>query len=472
MKGLDKRKYHAVTFEDEEVYPWIVNSEALERITLNAAYISNLRKVFSRPQMTSFVYSICDHENDSLPNLSLDEVLKLYGIKSRVEQIGGFQSYDDYFKFRDSTKLALLTEKFYGQPYISLGSSRHCLLKDAHLKGVGFNALAITDDFHHRWGGFIARDALKSILTDIIVQKRTKLGSAPILANFIYRNQTLGTIKQCLQLRDASSFRLAQVHPDFCSLNEKKLVKDYLFKNFKTQNLQEILTKIIEHYIHSFSVGIYYRSPSFDNLLVDGRFIDCESIDFTLDKRPVPRFVMVAVKGRLDDETIKDLNFSDATHFFSELSFIDSSLHYLWKLCALTHFVFDSLTPSFDYDLGNVFENMAGALLKDVLKEEDWNLFKAYKSNTLMRLIDNEDDGQVLIKNDDLKGFSHFNYNHHFYDLRLNHTIVCFSENLKADLKYECNELLKKWEIAFWPKDTGSDWNLAFDHYYKMFNSI
>ena len=58
MKGLDKRKYHAVTFEEEEHYPWIVNFDALDRIKLNAAYIANLKNVFSEPQKTSFVYSI------------------------------------------------------------------------------------------------------------------------------------------------------------------------------------------------------------------------------------------------------------------------------------------------------------------------------------------------------------------------------------------------------------------------------
>jgi hypothetical protein len=472
MRGLDRRKYIAVTFENKAISPWIVDQSKIKQIKLNAKYLNQVREQFNNSASQDVLQTSLAATAPSSSAIELEEVTHSLGIMSQQISVGGLLDFNHHQEMLSKVELALPAERFYGRPYVNLGSSRHALAWDMQLKGVGFNQLCLNGDFHHRWGGFIVRDALKAFLSDIVASKRTKLGTLHTAAAFIYHDHALGKIPLALQLRDAQSYRLAQVHPDFTPQQDKEVVRQHLCRYFHTQDPELMLQTICEHYTHAVAQGIHFRSISFDNLTVDGRFLDCESIDFTTDHRPVPRFVILIVPNQHVNRSLADLRLAEALQQFPDSYFGDSLVHHIYNLTYLTEYIYRSIWPELGFCSLQEVKNQVRKHLPGLATQEDFDLLDTYQSSTLTTFLGLNQDQLHRVKSQDLKGMGHFVYNHHYPYPFSDATAICFTENMRQDLKYECNQILKKWEVLFWPHQEELNWDNAFLNYQKMYQSV
>ena len=471
MWNLDLKKYSPVYLVKTPITPWIVNEKFMPQLEANAAFVKQL--IGSYPHKKRGVMNwIKGAFHTPVESLEEIDVLTYFGLKTIGTLGGAFVDQNDFDQWIAVAEIALPTERFYSKPFLSLGSSRHVLLQDVQLKGVGRNNLCIDQDFYHSWGGLVMRDALKGYLSMLVANKKTKLGCLNILGLFNYTEVPAGSPPLTLVVRESNSFRLCQIDSSFLTDTDIKVVKSFLTKSFPGLRPQEMLEKILDHYIHAYSVGVIHRSPNKENLLIDGRWIDTESIDFKMDSSALYPFLKIVVPCS-DEELPNNFGktFAQVTSGEENILFYDSWIHHLYFMCELTFESYQDLWPEEIDGLTDCFWKIMRTYFSsealDVWKTQTFHLIS---NNQIQFCSQTQDELDAFANILELAATCHdFKCIGHHYDPTLGGMVYTFAQS-EEDIHQVVNRLLRKWEISFWPGE--KNWKEAFDQARKAMATI
>ncbi len=463
MFGLDYRKYKIIHLETEKITPWIVNPDSIRSIKELAAFIKNISMhMEKRYPYDTYKYLTSKYlaPKKTIKNITLEDVLGIIGLKTKQWPSDTFFNHYDFNNFKSNTKCLLFTEKNLIPQHIGMGSSRHVLGVNYQLKGIGKNSLAHDEDYYHSWGGMVCRDGLAVILSDHAIEKRTKLGCMKTDAVFRYAKEQLKNTPLVLSLRKNNTFRLSQIVDHFISHDEKKFVRKHLFSIFKTEGAHNIFAKIVENYVHAASVGVFHRSVTQENLTIDGRFIDTESIDYTKDSKAIPFYISVGLKKDTHSYGPKIKLVSDKALRNNEIFFYGSWIHDLLLISEMTSKSFKAIfNEDFEY------EDLTLRFIEDYFpgKLEKWKALLQYTSFGKYMSLTGElkvdcinNIGEVI----SLCGEYYCTGSH--YDLWTHLDKVTFSQQ-EDDLSLYRLKMLRKVEAALWSKELS--WDQSFENW-------
>lgn len=471
MWNLDIRKYSPVYLVRATIVPWIIDESYMPKLKANAAFVKRLMESYPEKKRGTMNW-IKTEFNLQTEKTEEDDVLSYLGLKTIGTLSGVFVDQNDFDKWIGDAVIALPTERFYSKPFLSLGSSRHVLLQDIQLKGVGRNNLCIDQDFYHSWGGLVFRDALKGYLSSLVANRKTKLGCLSILGLFNYAEVPPGSPPLTLVVRESNSFRLCQIDPSFLTDTDIRVVKSFLTDSFPGLGPQQMLDKIIDHYIHAYSVGVVHRSPNSENLLIDGRWIDTESIDFKTDSSALYPFIKIVIP--CSDKDIPNnfgKTFLEVTSGEEGILFYDSWVHHLYFMCELTFAAYKTLWPDEVHGLDDVFWKLMRTYFPGSAvqpwKDQTSNMISHNQmlfSTRTQDQLDSFDTIQAL-----LPVCEKYKCIGHHFDPSLGGMVYTFAES-EEDIHQSVNKLLRKWEISLWPHET--NWEAAFERARKSLASV
>jgi hypothetical protein len=245
-----------------------------------------------------------------------------------------FASQSTYDQWLED-KVILRTERFFpGRPVWNIASTRHALLGDYQFKGVGFTGITGRADYPHISGDL----DLYLALYETVVSwhfKETPMRSQKVVALWKDDHPTNPKI---LMLREANSFRLAQVMGIDLEAEEKNIILRSL--NISEEDkLVDKFFDVLKGYAWFVAHSYEYTSPTFDNLMIDGSLIDCSSIlhyngngwsvPFHLSKGPENLW---GVYYNLNGEILTFLTYTHRAYknLGLELEF-DTALDYFWN---------------------------------------------------------------------------------------------------------------------------------------------
>ena len=266
--------------------------------------------------------------------------LKLQALHLRSEPISAsFLSKETFHKIH-SQGWGVVSEKFIGEKggQLNLGSSRHALIYKMQLKGCGRNSLAHRMDYSHAWGGVEKNEAIYSYLMSFLLNDSLPLGAlrVPYVFQYIETQKKWGRDNICCTVREADSYRLAQVHSNAISENEKKVLLEHLQWKIPGQSWETRKKALLFQYFSFFFLNFHHNSMNSENALLDGSVIDCESIGQLgdLDKQAIVLDFYPKQSELLHFDEVKEM--SDETLLRNLLSqenfsFYQSNLHSIMR---------------------------------------------------------------------------------------------------------------------------------------------
>ena len=280
---------------------WSENSEFLNQLKLkplvtpylNNSYFSELNKPTSFQEDTDAyektLLSLC------VQSISLPEKLTL----------------EEYFALMEGTYLSV-TEKFLSRHVLGhVASSRHILLKNIQIKGVGRTASTQQLSYPNMNGFIHTGEAVRGYFNGQLLKVSLPFGAVNVQAVLSVANEK---VHSSLVIRDALSHRLAQIEPIFLSSKDKQTLKDEVDHYFSGLETVEILDRVFEQHICLWVMGVEHPM-TVDNLALSGFAMDEEDMrpahdmeglifDFTL------RLKDEAVPTILDWRSLEKLEFS------------------------------------------------------------------------------------------------------------------------------------------------------------------
>lgn len=455
MLGLSEIKYSSVFLSHQAIQPWIVSESCLSQIKLNASFIKHVTECRKKRKTSSRSDILKLYQKEFEDISSLEESLGYLGMAANNGQ-EAFISSADYNEFRGGAEIGLLTEKYIFPALNSGGAGRHVLLKNAQLKSIGRNVTCINEDYFHSWGGMVIRDALKAYVTAHYIDERCKLKSLKHLGMFTYKDK-IKNVQCAVILRDAQTFRLSQLYPNTLSESEKVIVKNHLHQFFGTDDPIMMIKTIMDNYIHGFSVGISYEAVSPDNLLIDGRWIDTESVNLKLDRSSHDTWLQITIAGT-EDLQVEKYRSLDQILSGNELVFKDSWIHRLYLMVQATWFVYQGIWDGLEFNLEEEFRNC----LKKYRAQDDlepwFDLLKTHDSHLVYRFsMARKTNSKAPVhfgawKDQILKGYYHDQIEN------LHNLTFGYDRTNSHDLM---NVLINRWELLFSPE--ASRWENAFE---------
>lgn len=451
MWNLDPRKYSSVYLKKHAITPWIVPSENISELCAVAGLIRDMMSDYKNFHEMWSVSWAQEHFRKPSPSPAPEEMLTFLGLQAVHFTGSTFLSKEDFDQRERSADLVLPSEKFFSKPFISMGSSRHALAGNFQLKGIGRNSLCLDEDYYHSWGGWIFRDALKAFVADRLATGKSELGSLKLLGMFLYKDVPKGFPPLVLGIREADSYRLCQLEESFITKNEISTVQEFLEKRFPGLRPQEILASIFRNYLNAFLRGVIHRSPNKDNLLIDGRWIDSESLDCTLGDRPMYPFFRVFVKDKISfgegfQKQLKELQLKNV-HFY------DSWVHHLRLMCELTYDTYKTLYGDVFGGFASLYEKAltSSFLQKDV---DFWKPSLSFLSQNEMTFSRSQETELSLISDYHRyeEALGDFRCISLHYDSVLKGTVLNFA-SADEDIHFTMNKVIKKLEASFWPSE-------------------
>lgn len=450
MWNLNYSRYSPVWCKEDAIGPWFLCDDVLPRLKQNAAYVRQIKDNHSVERHVLTILNNLARQEVSVDHLSDEESIQELGLSSIGVPSGSFINKQHYSDFYSEAKMLLATEKFCAPDIFYSGSSRHANLYDIQLKGIGRNSLVNDFEYHHSWGGLTSFDAFKGLLSGIVVNQRTMLKELEVLGLFLYRNHLCDGLPQAVVARSMDSFRLAHCWPDQMTNEEKLEIRKHLAQMFPGLSLSEIQKNIAIHYTNAFHKGVLHRSPTLDNLLVDGRWIDSESLDFTLNGSQYPFFLQVFYP---DDK--KEIRFQK-NEYLTDISIKHTGLlygswvHHLQK-CIKAHYLFfqaldkKEALSDFNQDFSNTLLELSSCdrtywetVRKKYSCYTDWD----YKRELTRGLSPFTDTGGESLKD--------FRAQEIFYDSHLKGWVLYFSPI--PDPHHECMNFVKRMFSMYLPQ--------------------
>lgn len=346
MKGLSFFKYHRFGCEPARAELLLLNPDFRESLLLNAGFLD--RQCRGNPETPQ----------DLRPLESIEAAVQVLGIRTLKLQSPPFLNFQQRVEELAQAKFFLEAERFYAPPFLSPGSSRHGLLYNAQLKGIGRNGLTTDETFGHSWGGLYFADALRSYITEALISENPQ---EKILRTFGLFRYTGG---ESFIIREMRGFRLAQIHPSFLFKEEIPVILNFLSHEYPGQELESIFENILGLYVNRFLRGHYYKSISWDNLMLDGSYVDTESLILSLRKQPAEFVDVLVSEGPTVDA--KDELPKEGVYYF-----YDSWAHQLSLIASMYREVFSALGSSASAPA----HLMISALLKDQRLRSDFAEF-------------------------------------------------------------------------------------------------
>jgi hypothetical protein len=443
------------------VAPWIINPECVDRLQMNAAFIEHQKKIYSKKLDSWHIRTFMNSLKAFDPNSRAE--LHHYGVKSNQYAEGGKLKREEFEKLFTTSDLSLCAERFFAPDFMCQGSSRHALLYDVQLKGVGTNHLNFNQDYHHRWGGFLTRDALRAVFNNEILNARTPLGASEILGLFLFQEKTFQHIQECIQVRDATSYRLAQLFPGSTVPEDRKVAKEFLIQRFNGADSQAMIKTILHHYLMSFRNGVQYRSISYDNLLLDGVFTDSESVDFTVDKSQAPQFIKIFVPKNIEVKK------ESMAYYLGEYDcyFYSSWLHDLRLMYEMNAFIFDEIFQSTHFDQELFLE-----MINSLIQQPEYGNLVQYPSYRETELLPYRQRDLQLLKAQELEPFMNYNLIDYYTQTYLEGTVLVFCKDRVADLRLDTVQALNKLEVLLYTEFEKLGLEKSFENFQILKKSV
>lgn len=385
---------------ESPAYSWIVDQAAKPQIRQSASFIALAKEKFQGLLPYQYHQKYLQEAYAVTGDFSgtFEEAIQLHALKAVPSEPVSFVSRRDNDRLIAQTRFLGLTEKSFARNSIFLGSSRHVLTNAFQLKGVGRTELSNRFNFHHSWGGFVYRDVLKSLLVDEVLSRRTAFGAMRIRACLIHVQEEVSDVPLALVLRESDSYRLSQISP-YITAEERRILRAHLGARFPGQSAAEILACIWRNYYEAFLNGIHHKSFNEENLTLDGRFIDTESIDFTPDSRKATERIFLRLAPRAED-VAEGLSLSSLVRSGQDVFFVTSWIHNLRYALRLTERAFQSIFE------GEVFS------AEKVLRETDlgsrWTKLLSTSSTQEVAADLDPPESSFLLSRDVLENFSDY----------------------------------------------------------------
>jgi hypothetical protein len=255
------------------------------RLSRNVDFIERaeeIRRNYSPGEEINYLFETRKHliqEKPKTTAIDLDRLNKLHLNAAVAESC--------IQKKSEPLPLCLLTEKFFWKyPTANLGSSRHGLLFDYQIKGVGRNPLATRNDHTHSWGGQYLWQGLKAYVLGHVLKGLSPLGVLNTTMVSTHTPELLESIRAsslCLTLREADATRVTQVVTGFdpnMKITQESIQKKFL-KNLGVKDPKEHLENIVFHYATLYLLGVYHHAVTRENVTLEGKLIDYEDVVFT-----------------------------------------------------------------------------------------------------------------------------------------------------------------------------------------------
>jgi len=191
----------------------------------------------------------------------------------------------------------------------NLAASRNILLSGLELKGVGRNTGAVRLDYAHAWGGMYFTEAVTEFITSNICEYSTHLGAERTLAIGVHgaKDNKLTFKSNSFILRKRSAPRVSQAARQFEDSHSKSVF--HAIARPDRESLRTHLKKIAFQYFSSGLIGMNHKSFITENALLNGKFIDTNSIDMSGDFNKIQGTILLSIDGLYADQisTIEDL---------------------------------------------------------------------------------------------------------------------------------------------------------------------
>jgi hypothetical protein len=233
-------------------------------------------------------------------------------------------SQKDYESFL-SDKVPFISERFFHPDSVHLGSSRHVCIGPVQIKGIGRNMLVSRVDFIHAWGGATKLEGVYSYLASNLIDQQFPLGAAATL-----RVDMVGQ-EQAHIYRKFDSYRISQYAPSM-DREEKHQIRSFIEESFGTLTPALMAKKLSYNFACMAFLNGYNYSMTSENILVDGRIIDCESFYNGTDLDAFGFFVDLNLTGarckKIDANRLRDLEYlSGLFQGQKDTMFCNSSVH-------------------------------------------------------------------------------------------------------------------------------------------------
>jgi hypothetical protein len=191
----------------------------------------------------------------------------------------------------------------------NLGASRNILLSGMELKGVGRNSGAVRLDYIHAWGGMYFTEAVTEFISSNICEYSTHLGAERTLAIGVHgpKDNKLSFKSNSFIIRRRSAPRVSQAARQFEDSQSKSVFHSISAPDKDSMNNH--LKKITFHYFSSGLIGMNHKSFIAENALLNGKFIDTNSMNMSGDLNNIQGTILLSVDGNYADQikNVEDL---------------------------------------------------------------------------------------------------------------------------------------------------------------------
>ncbi len=276
----------------------------------NLRFLDKLTKL-SGPQATRYYrYFELACENPpkgAKPNHDLDLTPLL--LESCQSENTYFES-EEIFDHSYQKNMVLPAELLIGMGGASnLAASRNIMLSGLELKGVGRNSGAVRLDYKHAWGGMFFTEAVTEFISSNICEYSTHLGAERTLAIGVHgpKDHKLNFKSNSFILRKRSAPRVSQSCRQFEDSQSKSVF--HAISNTDKESIQNHLKKITFHYFSSGLIGMNHKSLIPENALLNGKFIDTNSINLSGDLNNIQGTILLSIEGKYADKirSLEDL---------------------------------------------------------------------------------------------------------------------------------------------------------------------
>jgi hypothetical protein len=268
------------------------------------------KKQHLSPQDRFRFFFIESNKESKLEKRSFDiSIYQKLMLKNVIPSESFYLDEEQWDKFYQG-KIILAAERFSGNLELSNnGSSRHAMLKHNHLKGIGRNMLATRLDFHHASGFMHAIESVQAYTGSIIAQRLCPLGAVQTHALYSHQEDP----NRYFSLRELGQLRMAQLL-DQPTRPSSKATYEKIVQSLGAGNFHKYMESFIKNYIWIAVNGFTFPTSSIENMLVDGRLTDTESLDLACPDSLVLEF-LVNTKDftHIDSALESDLVYSSGT---------------------------------------------------------------------------------------------------------------------------------------------------------------
>jgi hypothetical protein len=273
----------------------VINLLSYHRLSRNAAFTNQIEKTVGDHNSSDYLYL----KIWNLKKKKINHFIKEFDWENlkrlHLESI----SHNESFRTGPHKNLIyLLTERFFWKtPTLNLGSSRHGLLYDYQIKGLGRNPLATRGDYHHSWGGVHLWQGLNAYIKSHLLAGLSPLGILQTTMVSIKNSDGHDFIRAdhtTQIMREADSIRVTQVCTQFEREAEKEEVAKLILSRTNTEKFDDHFEKIIFHYVSLYLLGVKNTSVTKENITLEGKLIDYEDHDISWGKEHTDYFLILS----------------------------------------------------------------------------------------------------------------------------------------------------------------------------------